>query len=154
PAVSASSPATGKASAVTSERRVRPRRGRRREGPRMVKRGSSALDLSAVTGSSCLGKGKDPFRWPWRTHEFRRDEGRTHRGGCHVGGRQALTPHFARSVNASKRGTSPAGDDHLVVGFGHVPGVAAAPAVTEARVEVSFDGGERWTAAAVTALGK
>ncbi|MGV9855468.1 hypothetical protein ACWDWU_42960 [Streptomyces sp. NPDC003442] len=63
-----------------------------------------------------------------------------------------VVPHYR--LDAAPDGTSPAGDDHLVVGFGHVPGGAAAPAVTKARVEVSFDGGERWTAAAVTALGK
>ncbi|WP_413802569.1 hypothetical protein [Streptomyces iranensis] len=63
-----------------------------------------------------------------------------------------VVPHYR--LDAALDGTSPAGDDHLVVGFGHVPGVAAAPAVTKARVEVSFDGGERWTAAAITALGK
>ncbi|GAA0992625.1 hypothetical protein [Streptomyces rhizosphaericus] len=63
-----------------------------------------------------------------------------------------VVPHYR--LDAALDGTSPAGDDHLVVGFGHAPGVAAAPAVTRARVEVSFDGGERWTAAAVTALGK
>ncbi|MBI0297546.1 hypothetical protein JBE04_24555 [Streptomyces sp. PRKS01-29] len=63
-----------------------------------------------------------------------------------------VVPHYR--LAAAPDGTSPAGDDHLVVGFGHVPGVAAAPAVTRARIEVSFDGGERWTAAAITALGK
>ncbi|MCQ8190475.1 hypothetical protein [Streptomyces rugosispiralis] len=65
-----------------------------------------------------------------------------------------VVPHYR--LDAALDGTSPVGDDHLVVGFGHVPGAAAAPApaVTRARVEVSFDGGERWTAAAVTAVGK
>ncbi|WP_413104279.1 hypothetical protein [Streptomyces sp. Inha503] len=63
-----------------------------------------------------------------------------------------VVPHYR--LDAALDGTSPAGDDHLVVGFGHVPGAAAAAAVTKARVEVSFDGGERWTAAAITALGK
>ncbi|CDR04805.1 hypothetical protein [Streptomyces iranensis] len=63
-----------------------------------------------------------------------------------------VVPHYR--LDAALDGTSPAGDDHLVVGFGHVPGVAGTPAVTKARVEVSFDGGERWTAAAITALGK
>ncbi|WP_445516065.1 hypothetical protein [Streptomyces sp. NEAU-174] len=63
-----------------------------------------------------------------------------------------VVPHYR--LDAALDGTSPAGDDHLVVGFGHAPGAAAAPAVTRAKVEVSFDGGERWTAAAVAALGK
>ncbi|GAA0661186.1 hypothetical protein GCM10009548_30530 [Streptomyces malaysiensis subsp. malaysiensis] len=57
-------------------------------------------------------------------------------------------------LDTAPDGTSPAGDAHLVVGFGHVPGVVAPPAVTEAAVEVSFDGGERWTEASVTALGE
>lgn len=35
-----------------------------------------------------------------------------------------------------------------------MPGVVAPPAVTEAAVEMSFDGGERWTEASVTALGE
>ncbi|WP_413116440.1 hypothetical protein ACK1X7_40395 [Streptomyces sp. CY1] len=63
-----------------------------------------------------------------------------------------VVPHYR--LDAGLDGTSPAGDGHLVVGFGHVPGVVAPPAVTKARVEVSFDDGERWTAAATTALGK
>ncbi|GAA3356060.1 hypothetical protein GCM10017744_021130 [Streptomyces antimycoticus] len=63
-----------------------------------------------------------------------------------------VVPHYR--LDAGLDGTSPAGDGHLVVGFGHVPGVVAPPAVTKARVEVSFDDGERWTAASITALGK
>lgn len=63
-----------------------------------------------------------------------------------------VVPHY--QLDAGLDGTSPAGDGRLVVGFRHVPGVVAPPAVTKARVEVSFDDGERWTAASIAALGK
>ncbi|MEU4894848.1 hypothetical protein AB0B12_19790 [Streptomyces sp. NPDC044780] len=63
-----------------------------------------------------------------------------------------VVPHY--QLGATLDGTGPTGDDHLVVTFGHVPGVVAPPAVTEATVEVSFDGGEHWTTASTTSLGK
>ncbi|MFE2675872.1 hypothetical protein [Streptomyces hygroscopicus] len=63
-----------------------------------------------------------------------------------------VVPHY--QLGAALDGTSPAGEDHLVVRFGHAPGAVAPPAVTKATVEVSFDGGERWTKASTTSLGK
>ena len=63
-----------------------------------------------------------------------------------------LIPHY--TLGAAPDGTSPTGADHLDVAFRHAPGTSSSPAVTKATVEVSFDGGEKWTKATTTATGE
>ncbi|MFJ8000406.1 hypothetical protein ACIQ7D_25280 [Streptomyces sp. NPDC096310] len=80
----------------------------------------------------------------------------TERGECEgPAGCSALPVVVPRyRLDTAPDGTSPTGADHAVVTFGYVPGVTAAPAVTRATVELSFDDGKGWTAASLTPLGE
>lgn len=63
-----------------------------------------------------------------------------------------ITPHYR--LGAAPDGTSATGDDHLAVTFGRAPGTTTGAAVTQAKVEISYDGGSFWTKATTTPRGK